>query len=793
MNNKGKTSFLTTRSVLKALATICFIMVFCPSFLVSCSGQKVEVDVMTAIEGYKSMGEVVVEPHPIMILCILFPVAIFVFLFIKRFGDQKSAAIIFLSCAVDMVIWILFRSKVKELEESGITVKTTSWYVINMISMILILLLTVLVIFCKLQMDADLIMLLSGEIIRDKIKQVTSNKDWAAKPGKIRVSDIDNANGEADYNKFCPNCGSPVESGDIYCASCGTVIPLIGETEQDRIDIGQISKADSRMQVSAPSIGKLIDKVKSIPVFALAGAGLAIVLLVGGILFVSNSAKTIDLDKYLSIETSGYEGYGTAEVKLDWEAMEKDHGSSMIFTEEAKKEAGGFLFLTTPMDYIKDCVKVELDPVNNLSNGDTVTYKWAVKDELSKYLKCKFKYEDGEYIVSGLDAVGSFDVFSDIDIEFSGVSPYGEAKINYTGSELSVYDFECYPTDDLKNGDKIQVTLKDPNMTYFANQFGKVPESTAKEYTVSGLDEYIKSLEDINDEDKNRLKDEAVNAVKSYIQSYEDDTAFSDEPEYMGYIVGLCKSEPVWDWENYNNLYFIYKASVTSSDSTIGDLYLPVQFANVFKIQNGSIDSIIPNEVTSYDKRNSLFDCYQHLVEGYQADYDFTFGDGFEKYGNYEIVSSLNDISAASKEIIHNDAEQVIKNHMEQEYGYRAIISNLEYEGEYLLTAKTQGDRLQENNSYIVVYTADISSPDHLFKTITVYCPVKYDGVIRLSDDTVAYVGTGGVEGYFELPDYWYRFDFGYIDGAEMFKDMIEPCRDDYDFEISEGLKQFGE
>ena len=80
---------ITVKKVLKALSLICFVIVFCPTFLVSCSGQNMNVSVMTAIGGVSISGERVVAPHPIMLLCLIIPMAVFILLSIKKYTDKK--------------------------------------------------------------------------------------------------------------------------------------------------------------------------------------------------------------------------------------------------------------------------------------------------------------------------------------------------------------------------------------------------------------------------------------------------------------------------------------------------------------------------------------------------------------------------------------------------------------------------------------------------------------------------------------------------------------------------------
>ena len=190
-----KKSVFTVKNVLRVLTLICIAMVFCPTCLVSCSGQTMDVSIMTAVGGLKSSyGERIVDPHPIMIICLLIPVAVFVLLFIKKFTDQKTAMMIAIGSGVDLVVWFIFRAAVKKIaEENYCSFKSTGWFVLNIISLVLIIALSVLVMLQKLQLDSDLI----AEAMGGKTRKIEG---------------------------FCAKCGSPIGYGYKFCTKCGTPV-----------------------------------------------------------------------------------------------------------------------------------------------------------------------------------------------------------------------------------------------------------------------------------------------------------------------------------------------------------------------------------------------------------------------------------------------------------------------------------------------------------------------------------------------------------------------------------------
>lgn len=252
---------ITVKKVLKALSLICFVIAFCPTFLVSCSGQNMNVSVMTAVGGVSISGERVVAPHPIMLLCLIIPMAVFILLSIKKYTDKKNASIIAIGGGVDLIIWIIFRSGVKKAaEDIGFTFKTTGWYVINIIFLMLIILLTSLIVVGKLQMESDLIAVLSGKETQNALNQMsatmsqmsTAVTQWA---GNV-ASNVNNRNKVKNPIGFCAKCGTPIGYGSHFCTSCGTPVPqsMIDEAEAAR------KEAEEKAKIAEEEAGKMYEK-----------------------------------------------------------------------------------------------------------------------------------------------------------------------------------------------------------------------------------------------------------------------------------------------------------------------------------------------------------------------------------------------------------------------------------------------------------------------------------------------------------------------------------------------------
>lgn len=233
-----KASLFTIKNVLRVLSVLCIIFVFCPSFLVSCSDQTINVNVMTAVGGLSSYGQRVVDPHPIMLICLLIPVAVLVLMFLKKFADNITALITVACGVVDIIVWFIFRSSVRKVaEENYCEFKTTGWYVLNIIALLLIILLSALVVLMKIQLDTDLVTLFSGEGTKGALSQMSATMSQMSSAvsqiaGNV-ATNMGNKKQKEDTIGYCSKCGSPIVYGCKFCTSCGTPVPesMLAEAE----------------------------------------------------------------------------------------------------------------------------------------------------------------------------------------------------------------------------------------------------------------------------------------------------------------------------------------------------------------------------------------------------------------------------------------------------------------------------------------------------------------------------------------------------------------------------------
>lgn len=140
---------------------------------------------------------------------------------------------------------------------------------------------------------------------------------------------------------------------------------------------------------------------------------------------ISRARRTIDLNKYVTFETTGYNGYGNVYPQIDWEKIQKKYDSRLKFTKEFEEQYGKNTDSISPVAVLQSYVSVEMKSDSNLSNKDKVKYNWNVNKDYAKYVKCNLKYKNKTYKVKGLEEVKTFDAFKDLQVSFNGISPGG--------------------------------------------------------------------------------------------------------------------------------------------------------------------------------------------------------------------------------------------------------------------------------------------------------------------------------------------------------------------------------
>lgn len=600
-------------------------------------------------------------------------------------------------------------------------------------------------------------------------------------------------------NVFCVHCGAQQEGDSRFCTSCGK--PLDTEAPQ-----AAPQPQEGPVAVEAPpapkQVNPLVAKLKALPKWVYAAVVGGIAVIVAAILIVVNITSTINLNDFVTIEVEGYDGYGTAMISIDWDAMKAKYGDKVKFTKEAKEEMGalgGFLDGVSAFDGLRGSIYVSLDTDEDLSNGDEIHYTWDIDDELFKYVSCKLKYTEGTYTVEGLEEAQTFDPFADLTVTFEGISTNGELNMEYAGEELNPYDFSCDTAYGLANGDTVTITLDDYLVEYCLLELGKIPSAMEKTYTVEGLSEYVTDFSAIPQEFLDSMKKEAEDAIYAYTaQEYGSDYTLG-ELTYGGYVLSAVSSATDF-YGTLNDLCLIYTGTVSGKEEELPatTVYYPVEFTDILST-NGEMSYDELEGIRGYASLSGYWFstdgylnpvvCYDDVSTWYGDNYNVTSGDGFEVYGGAEAVTALSQLTDDFRTALQDAAKVEIQKEID-DYNEEVTATELTFVGEYLLTAKGEAD-LEDRNYYVAVFSATVSHAEGDFEPAVVYYPVGFKGLFQMPDSSFSYIELDELWGYDSFPDSYYSTE-GYLDGTEMYADIITANRDSYNYEVSQGLQEFG-
>ena len=261
-------------------------------------------------------------------------------------------------------------------------------------------------------------------------------------------------------------------------------------------------------------------------------AGGALVALIALIVVLVSLSNNVDLEDYITITTTGYNGYGDIEYDVD---------ADTFLIEEMGVEVDNYDYNDIDdLDDLADMFSSASDSIfsaatasanlsaaldcevtfpegkedGKLSNGDVVTYKFTFDQSIADMYDLDVDEVTIEHEVEGLKDAAVFNVLENISLTFDGYNGFGSAKItgeafdktvgnvnftydpeyqyvNYNGSNEgsgSMYIEFTSENYNLSNGDKITLSVSYVDATYLTED-GVILDGLTKEFTVEGLKE----------------------------------------------------------------------------------------------------------------------------------------------------------------------------------------------------------------------------------------------------------------------------------------------------------------
>ena len=433
---------------------------------------------------------------------------------------------------------------------------------------------------------------------------------------------------------FCTKCGSKLPDGSVFCDQCGTMITEAQQQagtplpEQDQNINGGYQQTVSPTQNVNGGYQQMVPPTQPYnngyqqnktgtpgPKISnkIIGIGVAAVALIAVIiLIVMNIKPRIKLNDYLTVSFDGYNTRGTATVSFDMESFREDYNKKIKYkgtmdddVRRALKNGSTFCDLL-----FEECIDGELDKVNMLSSGETVTYTWLCNEELATSIYgVKLVYEDITFQVSDLTPVIEVDPFENVTVEYAGMAPYGYVtNINNNSNNEYLKNMYYYSNADggLKNGDEVTIVAS-PNYdeNYYLQEYGVAFTRLECTYTVEGLGSYVSSLEEISDDMISSMKTQAEDTLRAHAANRWDKEEILEGMEYLGCYLLTPKARD--EYGSKNELVLVYKVSGSDNLTEYGvydkfNYYYTTSFKDIVLLADGTLSVNLTDYTTPSDR-----------------------------------------------------------------------------------------------------------------------------------------------------------------------------------------------
>lgn len=389
---------------------------------------------------------------------------------------------------------------------------------------------------------------------------------------------------------YCKYCGKKLEDNEI-CSCPGA------QAE---------AAANAAKASQAPAGAPAGPGVQAVPKALLAkvAAGILIVVVLAALaaFALANKSTTVDLKKYVQVAFSGMNMAGTADVSVDWAALEEDA------LGDSQNSLGDAILLEAS-------IQVDAAPLEGLSNGDTVTVTVSCDENTADRMKLKFINTSLDFPVSGLVDGVEADAFADLEMRFEGIAPYGTATVinNSEDSFVKTISYAVEPASGLSNGDTVTVTAQ--YSEYSAQEALRYVPETTKTFTVVGLDEYLTSYDQLDEDTLAKVTQQSKDVINTDLLSDTYTYAAAAYDSYYGYnyekdsivlkdvsllSTYFAASKP--DTNNSRNNLLIQVFQITATDNTNSDgvtFYYAVGYSDFLRNADGGVEVKLADTYTT--------------------------------------------------------------------------------------------------------------------------------------------------------------------------------------------------
>lgn len=362
----------------------------------------------------------------------------------------------------------------------------------------------------------------------------------------------------------CSKCNQEINEGSLFCRYCGAKVDTSEQNGQPQQNeqpqqngqpqqYGQPPYMAYQQQPKKPLNKKVLGIIIGASVLLLA-------ILIGVLVLVFTHKNTLDLADYVSVEFSGYDSVGSADLSFDENKFiedMKDKGKNFSDSLFQGDEGG--------TDLLKICfgIQMKMDKDSKLSNEDKVVVVFEVPEEIQEIASdhgLKINEEGTTVEVKGLTEIREVDPFEGVNVKFSGTAPDGYAELEVESNEdfLSYYNYSLSQSYGIDVGDTVTVTW-DMDEESLLSSHGVKLTSTSKDFVCEELDQYLRDGSMVSEETLTIMKSSAEQVINENF-SYCTDYVTLDKLKYEGYYF-LTKNND--DYGEMNMAYIVYSGVVS--------------------------------------------------------------------------------------------------------------------------------------------------------------------------------------------------------------------------------------
>ncbi len=268
---------------------------------------------------------------------------------------------------------------------------------------------------------------------------------------------------------FCEKCGAQMDNDSKFCLNCGAkVTPEAAPAAAPA--------AAPVAAPAAPAAPSFFSNKKNVMILGIVAAIVVVGIIVGVV--IANLPTTIYMDDFITIEYEGLSTKGSAYMNFDDEAF-------MARLKEEMTEQEAYTLL---MQLGNAGMDLELEAAENLANGDEIYILFSVNNDIAKEYGLKFEVKNSTIKVEALKEPVFLDVFADLELTFTGCSPYADVTyLNNSTNEFVQKEVSFYINNsrDLEEGETF--TIEAYFSEYDAEEAGYIILESTKEYTATNL------------------------------------------------------------------------------------------------------------------------------------------------------------------------------------------------------------------------------------------------------------------------------------------------------------------